>query len=185
MVSERILSGNALARKIMAKILRGESGFTLLEGMIATAVLAVGVLGIGSMQGIALRRNSDSTELLQATNMAAEMMERIQYNRRNVSVYNGIDTTLACGQNAVTQPMALGDCLQWQGNLNGGFLASGSSQASGLRGATGTGVVRGTVTVAPILTNPMGQSNVTIVVTWGGLSMANRTVRISSIVAPE
>jgi len=168
----------------MVKSLRIEAGFTLLEAMIATAVLSIGVLGIGSMQGMALRRNVDSTELMQASNLAAEMMERIQFNRRNVAAYNGIDTTLACAQSAVTQPMALGDCQQWQGNLNG-LQASGSSQASGLRGAAGNGLVRGTVTVTPILTNPMTQSNVTIVVTWGGLSMANRSVRINSIIAPE
>ena len=171
----------------MGKRLQSNTGFTLLEAMIATAVLSIGVLGIGSMQGIALRRNVDSTELMQATNLAAEMMERIQFNRRNVSAYQNIDTTAAnpCPQAPVaSQPQALGDCLQWQGNLNG-IQASGNSQASGLRGATGNGVVRGTVTVTPILTNPMTQSNVTIVVTWGGLAMANRSVRINAIIAPE
>ena len=44
------------------KIVRTESGFTLLEGMIATVILSVGVIAMGAMQGIAITRNVDSTE---------------------------------------------------------------------------------------------------------------------------
>src|SRR5574337_1022240 len=78
-----IRSARAHIKRIMAKRLKESSGFTLLEGMIATAILSVGVLAVGSMQGIALRKNVDSTELSQAVNLASEMLERIQYNRRN------------------------------------------------------------------------------------------------------
>ena len=91
-----------------------QSGFTLIEGMVAAAILSVGVLGVAAMQGIALTRNVDSTELTRATNLAAEMIERIQYNRKNIAQY-AIDTSNAipCPQNAVTQTMAKGDCDQW------------------------------------------------------------------------
>lgn len=170
--------------------LKSSSGFTLLEGMIATAILSVGVLAIGSMQGIALKRNADSTELTQAVNLATEMMERIQYNRRNVIAYAGIDTLNACAQDPAAQPMALGDCSQWQALLNG-LQASGISQASGLGGATGAGVARGRVQVTPLVKTPtLNQNQVTVTVTWSGLSMGNtagvtRSVSISSIVAPE
>jgi type IV pilus assembly protein PilV len=171
-------------------ILKTASGFTLLEGMIATAILSVGVLAIGSMQGIALKRNVDSTELTQAVNLATDMMERIQYNRRNVVAYAGLDTLNACGQDPVAQPMALGDCTQWQALLNG-IASTGISQGSGLRGVTGTGVVRGRVQVAPLIKIPtLNQNQVTVIVTWSGLSMGNtaaitRSVSISSIVAAE
>ncbi|MEQ1848504.1 MAG: prepilin-type N-terminal cleavage/methylation domain-containing protein, partial [Nitrospira sp.] len=73
------------------KIGRTESGFTLLEGMIATVILSVGVMAMGAMQGIAITRNVDSTELTVATNLASEMLERIQYNRQNVTAYNNIN----------------------------------------------------------------------------------------------
>lgn len=174
----------------MRKRLKETGGFTLLEGMIATAILSVGVLAVGSMQGMALRKNVDSTELTQAVNLASEMLERIQYNRRNVTAYAGIDTLNACAQNAATQPMALGDCTQWQALLNG-LQASGVSQASGLRGASGNGVVRGQVQVNPIVTNPpLNQSSVRVIVTWSGLSMGNvpgitRRVALDATIAPE
>ena len=165
------------------KIGRTESGFTLLEGMIATVILSVGVIAMGAMQGIAITRNVDSTELTLATNMASEMLERIQYNRRNVTVYNNIDTAMPCVLPPI-QTMAQGDCLQWQAMMtNQG--ASGISQASVLTG------VRGVVAVNPVVTiPPLNQATVSVVVTWTGRNMgttaaAPRRVRLDTTIAPE
>jgi len=165
------------------KIVRTESGFTLLEGMIATVILSVGVIAMGAMQGIAITRNVDSTELTLATNMASEMLERIQYNRRNVTAYAGIDTNNPCALPAI-QTMAQGDCVQWQAMMaNQG--ASGISQASSLTG------VRGVVTVTPVVTNPpLNQSRVNVVITWTGRNMgttaaAPRRVMLDTTIAPE
>lgn len=168
----------------MKKKGKGEAGFTLLEGMIATAILSVGVLAMAGLQGMSLRRNVDSTELSQATNLANEMMERIQYNRRNATAYNGIDTSVACTQDAVTQPMALGDCTQWRAMMTN-QQASGVSQASVITG------VRGQVQVNPIVTTPsLGQSQVVVTVTWTGLNIGTavgntRRVRMDSVIASE
>jgi type IV pilus assembly protein PilV len=165
------------------KIVRTESGFTLLEGMIATVILSVGVIAMGAMQGIAITRNVDSTELTLATNMASEMLERIQYNRRNVTAYAGIDTNNPCALPPI-QTMAQGDCVQWQAMMtNQG--ASGISQASMLTG------VRGVVTVTPVVTNPpLNQSRVNVVITWTGRNMgttaaAPRRVILDTTIAPE
>ena len=165
------------------KIVRTESGFTLLEGMIATVILSVGVIAMGAMQGIAITRNVDSTELTLATNMASEMLERIQYNRRNVTTYAGIDTNNPCLLPAI-QTMAQGDCVQWQAMMtNQG--ASGISQASVLTG------VRGVVTVTPVVTiPPLNQSRVNVVITWTGRNMgttaaAPRRVMLDTTIAPE
>ncbi len=165
------------------KIVRSESGFTLLEGMIATVILSVGVIAMGAMQGIAITRNVDSTELTLATNMASEMLERIQFNRRNVTAYAGIDTNNPCLLPAI-QTMAQGDCVQWQAMMaNQG--ASGISQASVLTG------VRGVVTVTPVVTvPPLNQSRVNVVITWTGRNMgttaaAPRRVMLDTTIAPE
>jgi type IV pilus assembly protein PilV len=135
------------------------------------------------MQGIAITRNVDSTELTLATNMATEMLERIQYNRRNVTAYAGIDTNNPCVLPAI-QTMAQGDCAQWQAMMtNQG--ASGISQASMLTG------VRGVVTVTPVVTNPpLNQSRVNVVITWTGRNMgttaaAPRRVMLDTTIAPE
>ncbi len=165
------------------KILRTEAGFTLLEGMIATVILSVGVIAMTAMQGIALTRNVDSTELTQATNLASEILERIQYNRRNVTAYANMDTANPCVLPAI-QLMAQGDCLQWRAMMTTQG-ASGISQASILTG------VRGVVTVTPVVTTPpLNQSTVSVVVTWTGRSMGAtaatpRRVTLNTTIAPE
>ena len=59
---------------------RKEAGFTLIEVMFAVVFLSIGLLGIAAMQDIALSRNIDGRRVTVATNLAAEMLERIRYN---------------------------------------------------------------------------------------------------------
>lgn len=159
-----------------------QAGFTLIEGMIASALLSVGILGVAAMQGIALTRNVDSTELTRATNLAAEMIERIQYNRKNIAQY-AIDTSNAtpCPQNAATQAMAKGDCDQWVALL-------GNQQASGLVN------VRGVITVpaapAGTVATLLNQYPVTVTVSWTGAAGVTKVARpkqvvLTTTVAPE
>ena len=158
-----------------------QSGFTLVESMIAGAILSVGLLALAGMQGIALTHNVDSTELTRATNLAAEMIERIQYNRKNIAQY-AIDTSNAipCPQNAVTQTMAKGDCDQWVALLN-------NPQASGLVG------VRGVITaIAPALAleTLLNQYRVTVTVSWTGAAGVTKVARakqvvLATMVSPE
>lgn len=157
-----------------------QSGFSLLEGMIAGAILSVGILAVAAMQGIALTRNVDSTELTRATNLAAEMIERIQYNRKNIAQY-AIDTSTPCPQNAVTQAMARGDCDQWVALLS-------NPQASGLVN------VRGVITApaAPVGTvaTLLNQYPVTVTVSWTGAAGDTKVARpkqvvLTTTVSPE
>jgi len=95
------------SRKISNGHWWAEDGFTLLESLMAAVVLGIGLIGLAGMQGIALSRNVDANELTLASNLAADMVERIQYNRRNAIVYNNIDTTLPATQ-PTTNTMASG-----------------------------------------------------------------------------
>ncbi|MDQ6734185.1 MAG: type IV pilus modification protein PilV, partial [Nitrospirota bacterium] len=95
----------------------GEHGFTLLEGMMAAVVLAIGLLALAGMQGISLGRNVDANELTVASNLAADMVERIQFNRRNAIIYNNINTSNVSTQPAASNIMANGDYAQWQNRL--------------------------------------------------------------------
>jgi type IV pilus assembly protein PilV len=154
-------------------IVKGQSGFTLVEVMVASAILTVGILGSAAMQGIALTRNVDSTELTRATNLAAEMSERIQFNRRNVSQYV-VDTSNAtpCPQNPVSQAMARGDCDQWVALLN-------NPQASGLVN------VRGIIAVTPpvgILNTLLNEHAVTVTVQWTGATGVTKVGRPKQVV---
>lgn len=162
------------SRKISNGHWWAEDGFTLLESMMAAVVLGIGLIALAGMQGIALSRNVDANELTLASNLAADMVERIQYNRRNAIVYNNIDTLLPATQ-PTTNTMASGDYTQWKARLESARL----------------GAVRGRVTVSAIVMNPsLSQSAVTVQVSWtgntGSAAMARtRTVTLNAVVAPE
>ena len=93
-----------------------------MEGMLAAVVLGTGLLAMSGMQTIALVKNVDANELTRITTLASDMMERVQFNRRNAVSYNGIDTQSATNCNtisAATQPQAKGDRLLWDSLVDG------------------------------------------------------------------
>lgn len=57
--------------------LNNNKGFTLIEVMIAIVVLAIGLLGAGAMQVAAIKGNANSSNLTEATNLAAAQVENI------------------------------------------------------------------------------------------------------------
>ncbi|WP_447978067.1 type IV pilus modification PilV family protein [Candidatus Nitrospira bockiana] len=152
----------------------GDEGFTLLEGMFAAVVLAIGLLALAGMQGISLGRNVDANELTLATNLSADMMERIQFNRRNASLYNNIDTLVAGTRPA--DGMAGGDFDQWLARLQGARLSN----------------PQGRVQVTPIgPTNPpLNQNQVVVQVSWQSSQASSsilrqRNVTLTAVVARE
>jgi len=160
----------------------GQSGFTLIESMVAMAILATGLLALAAMQSISLTRNVDSTELTRATNLAADMIERVQNNRQNVGQY-AIDTSngTPCPQSPVTQPMAKGDCDQWVQLL-------ANQQASGLANVRGVIVVP--VTPAGTLNTLLNAYPVTVTISWTGATGETKVARpkqvtLTTTVSPE
>ncbi len=159
-----------------------EGGFTLIEGLIASAILGTSLLGIAAVQGMALSQNVDSNELTLANNLAADIIERVQFNKRNVRTYSNLNVTPTVNncpaQANVAQPnntmTTRGDCLQWQALLT----------ASNLEG------VSGSVTLNPVPPavdpNGLNQTTVTVRITWTGrrLGSAN-TLNVMTVVAPE
>lgn len=158
---------------------RDNRGFTLLEGMLAAVILGTGLLAMSAMQGIAFVKNVDSSELTRVSTLASDMMERIQFNRRNVFSYDGIDTLSATNCNAIsaaTQPQAKGDCLLWDSLVDGTQLQN----------------IRGIVAVSPVIApTQLSQRNVTVTITWLGSVKSDLTVKrarsltINRVVAPE
>jgi type IV pilus assembly protein PilV len=164
----------------------GQDGFTLIEGMLAAVVLAVGMLALAAMQSMSLGRNVDANEVTRVTNLAADMMERIQFNRGRAAAYNGalgtgIDTLNGATQPPATEPMARGDYTQWQTLLNNSGLTA----------------VRGLVVVTALDPAPgmnpvtLNRSQVAVTITWLGSVKSetsvrrNKTMTLITIVAPE
>lgn len=158
---------------------RGEQGFSLLEGMLAAAILGTGLLALSAMQGIALVKNVDANELTRITTLTSDMMERIEFNRRNAVSYNGIDTQNPADCNAISvtaQPQAKGDCLLWDSLVKNTQLEN----------------VQGTVTVSNVIApTVLNQRSVTVTITWLGSLNSGSTVKLprsltlNRVVAPE
>ena len=57
--------------------MRNHSGFTLLEILVATAVLAFGILAVGSMQVTSIRQNAHANRVTEASILARDQLERL------------------------------------------------------------------------------------------------------------
>jgi type IV pilus assembly protein PilV len=172
--------------------LRGEKGFTLMEVLISATVLSIGVLGMAAMQGVSFTKNVDANDLSIVTNIASDMMERIQNSRRFAWAYNNLSTVgpgncLAGGIPAPppvapfpTTPLSIaatrrvqGDCVQWRTLVLASNLLN----------------VQGTVTVAPVL--PISSNSaavqVTVRVQWNERAQGQRlrTVAFQTQIVPE
>ncbi len=56
-------------------------GFTLIEVLVSMIILALGLLGLASLQGISLKNNQDAYLFSQANALAYEMSDRIKANK--------------------------------------------------------------------------------------------------------
>jgi len=159
---------------------RGEPGFSLIEGMMAAGILSVGLLAMSAMQTFSLVKNVDANESTQTTALASDLLERIQFNRKNAVSYNGIDTQSPgnCSTiSSTTQAQAKGDCLLWDSLVKG-------SNFQDIRGV----VAVSTAVIAPTALN---QRNVTVTITWTGSQNSDHTVKrprsmtLNRVIAPE
>jgi type IV pilus assembly protein PilV len=86
---------------------RRESGFSLIEVLIALLVLAIGLLGLAALQAQGLRFNHDAYVRTQATHLAYDIVDRMRVNRTNLAVYTTPDTGAACDPLVATPAMDL------------------------------------------------------------------------------
>lgn len=59
-----------------------QRGFTMIEVLVAVLVLAIGLIGLASLQGVSLQFNNSAYLRSQATNLAYDMADRVRANRR-------------------------------------------------------------------------------------------------------
>lgn len=112
---------------------RTQSGFTLLEIMVAIVVLSLGLLGLAGLQAASLRNNQNAYYRGIATQQAYDMADRIRANLAGVRAGNyklvsGIPADPGCFTTGCPAlDMAVTDLFQWN-TANAALLPEGAGR---------------------------------------------------------
>lgn len=123
-----------------------ERGFTLVEVLVAVAVLSIGLLGVASLQGLSKKANQQAYQRTLATHLVDGIIERIRSNPRGAASYHtgtanylGGKTTPpaepspTCLTSACTPAqLAAHDRWEWERAIDGAAITVGGSDVGGL-----------------------------------------------------
>lgn len=100
-----------------------QSGFTLLESLMALFVLTVGILGVAGLQMQGMQAGNVAKQRMLAVSYAEELIERIRANPIGADGYDGAPASYGCSSGSVcTQAeMAADDLFIWTDNVNRGL----------------------------------------------------------------
>lgn len=110
--------------------LSAQSGFSLIEILIAVVVLSVGILGAGAMQVASLSAEVKSRNLDSCVSLAFDAIDRAQTNARNITEYQA-GGTLTVNPASPTPPGGAIAAADYQALLD---LMSSYSAATGKMG---------------------------------------------------
>jgi type IV pilus assembly protein PilV len=136
------------------------SGFTLIEVLIAALVLSFGLLGLAGLQATSIRNNQSAYYRSQATQLAYDMADRMRANK-NESVDRISGSVIAASKYVTIAPTAASDqagCTTVTGCTGAQMATHDLSQwnkalTSALPGGTGTITVVATTRVFTITVN--------------------------------
>ncbi len=127
-----------------------QSGFSLIEIMVAALVLSIGILGVASLQIIGLKGTQQSYMKQQAMSVIQNLTERMRSNKEGVFAGNYVvpDSNLFdCTQSSLPDcSSASSDCSSVQiatadiHNLVCGYKTSTSSRTGGIRNISATDI---------------------------------------------
>ncbi len=80
---------HALDIETGAHSIRRQTGFTMIEVLIAAVILAIGVLGIVTLLGVSKIAQHDSIQRTRAVSLADDLLERIRRNPGGIAQYSG------------------------------------------------------------------------------------------------
>lgn len=102
-----------------------QSGFGLTEILVTVVLLAIGLLGLASLQGVSLNRNNDSYYRQQAVMLAYDIADRMRANmagarnptNNNATSYHmsstSIPSAVSCSTNCTSAQLANNDIADW------------------------------------------------------------------------
>ena len=113
-----------------------QTGFTLIEVLVAVLILVIGLVGVAHMQALGLTNTQSAYNRSQATLLAYDMADRIRANLESIETYVNIapaDATLqaTCSttEGCTVAQMAENDLYEWNETL-ANFLPSGAGAIS-------------------------------------------------------
>jgi type IV pilus assembly protein PilV len=108
-------------------------GFTLIEVLVSVLLLAVGLLGLASLQMVSLKNNQSAQYRTEATLAAYDIVDRMRVNRV-VALAQGYDVGL--GGAAAGDALAVADVTNWKlalaASFNGGDGIINTDPATGI-----------------------------------------------------
>ena len=100
-----------------------QSGFTLLEVLVAIVVVSLGLLGLAGLQAATLRNNQNAYYRAVATQQTYDIADRIRANQAGVAAgsYNNLTGVIPADPDCVTGActpanIAVADHSQWNNN---------------------------------------------------------------------
>lgn len=101
------------------KINMKQSGFTLLEVMVAMVVLSIGLLGLAGLMASSMRNNQSAYHSTQATWFAYDILDRMRANNvvaiaGGYSAANALGSPATCSTTAPTGSIAAQDIGGWK-----------------------------------------------------------------------
>jgi type IV pilus assembly protein PilV len=119
---------------------RNQSGFTLLEVLVAIVVLSLGLLGLAGLQAATLRNNQIAYYRAIAIQQTYDMADRIRANQAGAAAgaYNALGAVIPADPDCVTNTctaanMAVADHSQWNNN-NARMLPAGTGTVASVAG---------------------------------------------------
>lgn len=110
-----------------------ESGFTLLEILIAMLVLSIGLMGLAGLMASSMRNNLSASHRTQATWLAYDIIDRMRANRASAIAGNyasSLGSPVTCTVAApTTGAVSAQDIAAWKSQLNCALPAGDGSVA--------------------------------------------------------
>lgn len=129
----------------MKKTYNSEKGFTLIEAMIGMLVFSIGLLGIMSMQVVAIKGNTFGNTNTRASSLCVEMIERMINNAASINAYDVLDTRTEGGP---ASGVALNDYVDWTQRISDELGDDAFGTVNVQRNSIGGTAVPGANTVA-------------------------------------
>lgn len=106
---------------------RVDSGFSLIEVLVALLILSVGLLGLAGLQGRSLREGNDALRRTQAVQYAEDILDRMRANRANAGQYAIVLGAPVNGYDGIVET----DLTEWKSGLANSLPGGDGSVALG------------------------------------------------------